>query len=449
MSRRLYFNGLEPQTGAYLRPPVRREELAAQLRRVAIAPPAVTKGEPKPGVDPADLASSGWGVLFPYDADECLREALRPLRDLRWSQATSEHQHYYKEYWRAEGYRPGDTKSRWLARAGAGPGPADPDKVPYHLLLVGGPEQIPFDFQLALSLQYGVGRLAFEDIEDYAAYAASLASRESSSARNRTSAALFGVRNPDDPPTRYCLEDLMLPVAEALGRQRPEWQLEERFGPMATKEALVGTLASEPPALLFTGSHGLGLPSVAESAPGELGSLVCSDWLGPKSPAGLDSDCIFGPSDIEEAGDLEGMIAFHFACFSLGSPQYDSFSLAEPREQLADRPYLARLPQTLLSHRLGAAAAVVGHVDRARGYSFHWPGAGAQSGAIEAVLLRLMDGLPVGTAARFLSERAADIATELAGSHPLSDEALVSLYTAWADARSYAVLGDPAARLAI
>ena len=53
------------------------------------------------------------------------RMALRPLLEHRKAQATRKHAHYYKEYAGADGYRPNETKLKFLARMGAGPGPAD------------------------------------------------------------------------------------------------------------------------------------------------------------------------------------------------------------------------------------------------------------------------------------------------------------------------------------
>ena len=99
---------------------------------------------------------------------------------------------------------------------------------------------------------------------------------------------------------------------------------------------------------------------------------------------------------------------------------------------------------------------MIGHIDRARGFSYVWPGAGSQPHTIEATLRRLMDGYPVGTAARYLSERYGDLAGELAAENertragdPADEETLVDLWTAYTDARGYMVLGDPAARISL
>lgn len=453
MTKRLvYFNGLLPESGAYIAPPVGLDKLAARIKQADVRPSASWRGEPIPDVDPLDLGTAGWGVLFAHDADERVRQALRPLLRLRREQAADKNPRFYREFWGAQGYRPGESRSRWLARTGIAPGPADPARVPYYLMLVGGPQSIPFRFQQDLSLQYAVGRIAFDSPEEYASYAATVVSAEESAPLPRPRAVVFGVRNPDDPATEYALEELMMPAHARLSESELDWQVDDYFGPRATKSTLRRILTDEVPALLFTGSHGLGLPADVSDHPGALGSLVCSDWKGPESGEVLGPEHYYAAGDVAASADLRGLVVFSFACFSLGVPRHDSYATDGAPRLLTERPFLAPLPKRLLGHANGGAAAVIGHVDRAKGYSFFWPGAGRQWGAIYSTLRRLMQGYPVGTAARYLSERSADIALELhryrSGGEPIEDEELVALYSGFVDSRSYAVLGDPAVRIA-
>ncbi len=455
-THRLIFNGLDRRTGKYLLPPMSVEELSGQLKAGAVEMMGEPRGEPVPGVDPKDLATSGWGVIFPRDTGEEIREALSKLLDHRRAQATQGDGRYYQEYSGSRGYLPQDVKRTWLKRRGVGPGPADPARVPYYLLIVGDPQQIPYEFQFRLSLQYAVGRLHFDTPEEYAQYAHRVVAAENAPPMRPRQLAIFGVDNSDDPATRYSSEDLVQPLLRKLTADGDDWEVKPFLAEEATKDRLRRLLGgAETPALVLTASHGLGFCAEDADPPGTLGALVCQDWPGPKVGGPLTPDHYFAAEDVAADADLRGLISFHFACFSAGLPRCDSYVYESPGQPavLAPRPYLARLPQRLLGH---GALAVIGHVDRARGFSYVWPGAGAQPQTIEATLMRLMQGYPAGTAARYLSERSADLACDLQAElrrvregEPADHETIVDLGIAYIDARSYLVLGDPAVRLQV
>jgi hypothetical protein len=99
---------------------------------------------------------------------------------------------------------------------------------------------------------------------------------------------------------------------------------------------------------------------------------------------------------------------------------------------------------------------VIGHVDRAWGYSFSWSGGAPRvhTAAIESTLRRLLHGERIGYAMEYLNQRYAELATllsdELGAVRNLrqpDERALAELWTATHDARSYCILGDPAVRL--
>ena len=102
----------------------------------------------------------------------------------------------------------------------------------------------------------------------------------------------------------------------------------------------------------------------------------------------------------------------------------------------------------------GGALAVIGHVERAWGYSFAWEGAGRQPTAFIDVFMRLMAGHTVGAATEPLNVRYAELAAGLAEELELArtgvmvdEETLAMLWTATNDARSYVILGDPAVHI--
>jgi hypothetical protein len=464
--RRLSPNGIDASTGKPL--------LSATLEEIA----AIACGEDLPageaeerrrqaarlreehldvrfGADLRDLAECGWGVIFPKNKkrqDE-LREALAPLLALRRSQAALLRESRYRE---AVALR-GELKAQFLARYGMGPGPADPDRLPYYLLIAGNPDEIPFRFQYRLDMEYAVGRVCFPTMEEYARYAESVVAAERGALRASRRACFFGVANPDDPTTALCLRDLVRPLAARIARDRRDWTVETVLGPAATKAALADRLGGpQTPALLFTSSHGVGFRPADPRHRLHQGALLCQDWPGPEAwQDRIPQDFYLAADDVADSASPAGLIAFLFACYGAGTPRYDSFERNGTQRQIAARSFVARLPQRLLGHPRGGALAVVGHVDRAWTFSFDWPQSGAQLQVFESALGRLLAGYPVGAAMEYFNHRYSEISTDLFeerqqirwGAKPdflgISD-----LWTAANDSRCYVVLGDPAVRLA-
>jgi len=286
----IYFNGINGESGEYDLPPMTGEELFAFIE--GASPPEdlkelrsryrrATTGHlgVREGIDPTKLEESGWGIIFTHDADPAIKEALSELINLRRGQAGE----YFRIFEGADGFRRGgDTKDKWLARHGAAPGPADPEKVPYYLLIVGSPEAIPFRFQSQLDVQYAVGRIHFDSLEEYASYARSVAASETRDVKPSRDVAFFGVANEDDRATQLSAAELVEPLRDHLANAAGDWTFRSFMREEATKEQLAQLLGGgQTPALLFSASHGMGFPLGSERQLGHQGALLCQDWPGP------------------------------------------------------------------------------------------------------------------------------------------------------------------------
>lgn len=467
----MYFNGINAETGAYVLPPRTPAQIANLARGL---PPDINQKELKwrrdratqghyglkDGLDPKRLEESGWGIIFAADADPAIEEALSELIQFRCAQTRED---IFKIYKGEHGYRPGESKPAFLARHGAGPGPANPVKVPYYLLIAGDPQSIPYSFQIQLDVQYAVGRVYFETLDEYAQYAHSVVEAEKRSLALSRAAAFFGVANADDPATNLSASQLVSPLAQYFSGDQPGWKVQAITGEDAKKNRLGQFLGGpETPALLFTASHGLAFPYNPQDASQQLaynGALLCGDWPGPKNWHGkLSPDHYFSAEDLDPNGNLLGLIAFHFACFGAGTPHLDEFAKTDfrDREPIAPYAFVSRLPQKMLAHPRGGALAVIGHVDRAWSYSFNWGRAGEQLAVFEASLKRLLEGHPVGSAFERFNERYAELASDLSVilenqsfGQPIDEYELAGMWTANNDARNYVVLGDPAVRLMV
>jgi hypothetical protein len=476
-------NGIDATTGEYLLPAMdlrqlggvaagvrhERDEIADlqnKSRQARQANFAVVEG-----VDANDLAQAGWAAMFPAIEDgsqasrrqAAIRDALAPLLSHRRAQATAA-EDLYREYTGELGYRAGETKQQYLARLGAGPGPARPQKVPYYLLLVATPEEIPFRIQYQLDVHYAVGRIAFDTVDEYACYARSVVEAETGQVTRARHATFFGVANPDDAATRLSADHLVIPLAEYVDARHAShgFTVDSHLGEAATRARLI-ELFRDPPALLFTASHGMGFPSGDAGQRDRQGALLCQDWAGPGNSVAREH--YFAGEDLPAGSDLRGMIGVLFACFGGGTPTRDEFArraLGEAKaKELAPASLIARLPQRMLAHPTGGALAVVGHIDRAWGSTFLWTDPQQKSqprkhlDVFESMLDGVLAGKRLGYAMESFNLRYAELAADLSErieqiqlyDEHYEDSELAHMWICNSDARNYAVLGDPAVRL--
>lgn len=411
--------------------------------------------------DPNDLGEAGWGIVFPAKADDAIDKALAPLLELREKEAGK----LFQVFKGKDGYRPGESCEDWLDRHGASMDLVDPlDGVPFYLTLAGSPEEIPFEFQYQLDVYWGVGRLHFDEPDAYRRYAESVVAYENEkSPKQSRSAAIFATSHEKDRATQVFADHVAGPLSEGDKRgplgAKQNFSLQKIIGESATKQSLSDLLRGKheggSPALLFSGSHGVGVEPDDPDIDSKQGALLCQDWAGW---GGMKSDDWFAGSDLPSDAAIHGMIHFLYACYGGGCPEEDNFVFRKdrPHGRIAPRPLISRLPQDLLTHPNGGALAVFAHVDRAWPHSFTSPRATPQIQGFRDVLTRLLRGDRIGQATdKFDVRRAAlsmqllEMKSNLENLMTVNDEDLTEAWTARNDARNYIVLGDPAVRIRV
>ncbi len=432
--------------------------------------------------DPNDLTQTGWGILFASDADPAIQAQLQPLIDLRRQQVQDPT--LFKIFSGPTGVLPGQSAASWAQQRGVSlTAPVDPSQgVPYYLLIIGSPERISFEFQALLKMQWAVGRLHFDNIADYGRYAQSVVQYESPSFTPTQSknAAVWVPRIPGDLATAMLCgaisQDFLAP-ANQLGA-RSQFTLSAFTSDKATKAQLLdilrGNVPGGAPAVIFTGSHGCEYSSTDPATQRRMqGSLLTQEWS-PGVPASSANQ--FCGDDVPADARLQGAIGFLFACYSGACPAQDNYRPGKDGSpiNIAPAPFIARLPQALLSQGM---LAVIGHIDMAFPYAFLDVNQTPQPQAIRTPLELLMKGKRTGLAADSLSvmwsARSAQLA--LAQNQPASvpravsapsaasasasssatatataaaiSPAIARMTIARDDARNYIVLGDPATRL--
>lgn len=414
------------------------------------------------GIDANDLGQAGWGVIYSAGVSLAVKEALQPLLDHRKAQAEP-----FVVFDGPQGYLAGDTAASWLKRRNVRMDVVDPaNGVPFYLLLVGPPEEIPFEFQYSLDIYFAVGRLWFDTPEAFRHYAESVIRYETPSTPVPTAkrAVLFATEHELDAATQLFTRQVAQPLAVApdgsLGAvwKRAGFRLDTCLGEQATKASLIELLRNStigPPALLVSGSHGMSFAPEDPRQGEAQGAIVCQDWNGPGSP--IQPEHWFAAADVPADANVQGMVHFFFACYGGGCPAVDNFDrLNDAPRQIAKQPFFSRLPQQLLSHPQGGALAVLAHIERAWAYSFQGQRGGAQIQGFRDVIGRLLRGERIGQATDMFNIRWAALSTELselqndlAKGADVPMRVLGNLWVARDDSRNFMILGDPAVRLRV
>ena len=445
-------------------PAARAEEAALRVRN------AQTLGPPPSLGSADDLRTMGWGIVWPPDPSETdqqlhlakLKQALRPLIQLREEQmGTPAFAFQYQAGWSVPDFLWGEGRQ-------VTPYNMDTEIVPYYLLLVGSPAQIPWSFQTMLDAEYAVGRLWFDELSECRDYVSRLVRQEREQAAAVEREVLF-VAPQQDEVTRWSAEQFASPLRDWVVKQRARLGFTtSTLGPNERDAATCADLLSRlrgpaRPALLFTASHGGEWPSGWPHQQSYQGALVLQEWPGPGVPLRIEH--LFNGASVEPDTDLTGTVVVCFACHGAGTPVQPDWLPASRHSaatRLADAPFVARLPQTLLAR---GAPAFIGHVSRGWATSFlHYDSVDLDEGlylrdeyakpqiaSLREVLHGLLSGQRVGHALDYLNTRWVNLSAQLESliAQNAPADRLAALWLTRLDGRGWVVLGDPAARIKI
>jgi hypothetical protein len=454
----LHTTALDPENFEPRHPPIPEIEAAEQLKRSlegkslrgkdSLRGPrssrAVERGRPERLDDPL---AAGWtfvvGAGDPRRAE--IAEALKPL---------AAHRHMTDPR-RPLIYDGGDLWA-WLDEY---------DRrrpTPHYVLLAGGPKYLPFDLQSLLGTIASVGRLDFDEVDQFAAYVDKILRLERArEAPGADKAVIFAPNAGAVDATAYSEPLMARPLA---ARAHDEHGFEVRFlrAGAATKGALLSAVTELRPTLIYTAGHGLAPPKSPLAVQRGIAGAICCQ---PMAGAAL-GEWTFQASDVPVDRPFgEGAVVFQFACFGAGVPAESETGswLSGSQSRLADEDFVPALPKRLLAHPQGPVG-FVGHVDEAFVLSFVDPADDEGSATSKTRLMPFTDAVdallhrrPAGRSLASLSRQLtigndrlnAELTKTRRGGVPETPERLGRLLTTFlrrTDAKNYMVLGDPGAR---
>jgi hypothetical protein len=406
--------------------------------------------------DLGDPLDAGWTFLV-SDTDprrDDIIEAIRPLAEHRGMADPQNPLVFHGEPplewgdWLTENYSPLET-----------------DKLPYYILILGGPQEVPFHFQALLDGGGAVGRLAFDTIDDLKAYVDKVIRLEKA-ARPVTKAEIvfFATDAGERDPTYFSRRYMVEPLAEEI-KCGGGFETTLLAGDDATKAALADTLSTSSPALVYTASHGVGAVDQPQEMQESVNGAICCQDL---APGGVG---LFTAADVPQ-GDkpfLEGAVFFQFACFGYGTPaesDFDHWIGGNGRLSSTKTDFVAALPKRLLAHPRGPIG-FIGHVDLAWMHGFtdpdnphlieRWhPRVETFVAAVRSLIGVEPAGLALERMNRLYNVTNAMLANAVdrmqrPGGTRAEDfqRRVIDTFVLRSDAQNYHVFGDPAARLSI
>jgi hypothetical protein len=326
--------------------------------------------------------------------------------------------------------------------------------LPRYLLLYGGPDVIPWEFQYIANQACAVGRLTLTG-PGLERYIEALIGEWSGGAARVTHTVVWAVDHGPNDISSLMRRTIAVPLQRMLAADNELGSNALYFDGArgeATSDALCASLADQRPGLVVTTSHGktgpLGDPVAMLQ---DLGLPVSGDFSA------------VAPADILDAWEPDGAVWYAHACCSAGNDAATIFrGLLEPGSRV-DRilegiaelgANVAPLPEALL----GAAKplrAFIGHVEPTFDWTIKNPETGQPltSSICDALYNRLFQPDPVGFAMREPYSHVGELYVQRDAAYRAFDEGAdteaIAMATQLAarDRQSMVILGDPTVAL--
>lgn len=415
---------------------------------------------------PDDLLRQRWGVIAPAgDAGDRLLDAIAPLVERRRLQQGPVTVH------RVPARMTGPEAMRWKKRVFRTAADLDSD-LPRYQLIVGDLDQVSLAVQQVQASDGFVGRIAFDDLDGYRAYAAKVVRWEDRPAAVAEAHAILHAVRDGTPATRLGAQALIAPGEQILRRRRAAGDV--RYGELRltgserpTPDELWAAAAIDRPGVLLSLGHGVGVPRSGGAVRQRRDQGALSFGRGG----------VLTGADLAGRGFLPGGVWLAVACFAAGTPETSDYhhwldmlrraghvgsDIGHVLDTLAHgHPFVAALPKAVLGDPDGPLA-FVGHVDLAWSYSFFDldDRPRRRPGRVVGVIQALLNRHRAGVAVRKLMQWFAEVNTELTamedattrGGAPSDRRAPIRRGELWMlrqDLAGYVLLGDPAVRLPI
>src|SRR5215470_8564713 len=401
--------------------------------------------EPRPKPDtlwadeaaPDDLVRQRWVVIAPAGGDgDRLLDAIASLVEQRRRQQGP------VRVYRVPARMTLGEAARWKKRVFRTGADLDCD-LPRYQLIVGDLDQVPLAVQQVQASDGFVGRIAFDDLDGYRAYAAKVVRWEDRPAPVTEAHAILHAVRDGTSATRLGVQALIAPGEDLLRRRRVAGDV--RYGELRVTgserpapDELWAAAAIDRPGVLLSLGHGVGVPR----------SGGASRQRREQGALSFGRSGLLTGADLVGRGFLPGGVWLAVACFAAGTPETSDYrhwldtlrraghvgsEIEHVLDTLAhERPFVAAVPKAALADP-GGPLAFVGHVDLAWTYSFFDldDRPRRRPGRIVGVIQALLNRHRAGVAMRKLLRFFAEVNTELtalqdararAGRRPLDDE---------------------------